>query len=163
VYRAVLLEVGVGIDGGAVFYGNIGSSRRMTNTVIGDNVNSASRLEGLTRIYQVPIICSDYAKEEVEKNSDDYHLLEIDQVQVKGKTVGKRVYWPIDKKQIDDDLSKDIEAFTKGLEYYYEGQWSRALSWFEKCTLPLASEFRSRTAGGKRPKNWNGIWQMTTK
>ncbi len=62
VYRAVLLEVGVGIDGGAVFYGNIGSTRRMTNTVIGDNVNSASRLEGLTRVYQVPIICSDYAK-----------------------------------------------------------------------------------------------------
>ncbi len=65
--------------------------------------------------------------------------------------------------QIDDEFSKDIEAFSKGLEYYYEGQWARAFSWFKKCTLPLAEEFQSRTAGGKRPKNWNGVWTMTTK
>lgn len=163
VYKAVLLEVGVGIDGGPVFYGNIGSSRRMTNTVIGDNVNSASRLEGLTRIYRVPIICSEFAKNEIEEHSDDYRLVEIDQVQVKGKTIGKRVYWPIPKTQIDDDFSTDLDAFAKGLEYYYEGQWGRASSWFEKCTLPLADEFKSRTVGGKRPRNWNGIWTMTTK
>ena len=58
VYKAVLIDVGVGIDGGNVFYGNIGSNEHMTNTVIGDNVNSASRLEGLTRIYHLPVICS---------------------------------------------------------------------------------------------------------
>lgn len=63
VYKAVLLEVGVGIDGGDVFYGNIGSYERMTNTVIGDNVNSSSRLEGLTRIYKVPVICSEFRQE----------------------------------------------------------------------------------------------------
>ncbi len=52
------LSVGVGIDGGRIFYGNIGSFDHMTNTVIGDEVNSASRLEGLTKIYSVPVICS---------------------------------------------------------------------------------------------------------
>ena len=163
VYKAVLLEVGVGIDGGAVFYGNIGSSRRMTNTVIGDNVNASSRLEGLTRVYKIPIICSDFVMKEVVDNTDDYRLVEIDQVQVKGKTIAKKVYWPIPAETIDDDFSKDLEAFSKGLEYYYEGQWSRASSWFEKCTLPLAGEFKSRTASGKRPTNWNGVWTMTTK
>ena len=163
VFKAVLLEVGVGIDGGPVFYGNIGSSRRMTNTVIGDNVNAASRLEGLTRIYKIPIICSQSVQEELSDNSDAYHMLEIDQVQVKGKTIGTRVYWPIQKAKIDDDFSTDIEAFEKGLELYYDGQWARAKTWFKKCTLPIAEEFRSRTADGKRPRNWNGIWTMTTK
>jgi len=72
----------------------------MTNTVIGDNVNSASRLEGLTRIYKVPVICSDFVKEDIEKNVTNHGIrfIEIDQVQVKGKTVGKRVYWPLWKK-----------------------------------------------------------------
>ena len=72
VYKAVLIDVGVGIDGGNVFYGNIGSNEHMTNTVIGDNVNSASRLEGLTRIYHLPVICSEYVKEEVESISNIY-------------------------------------------------------------------------------------------
>ncbi|HOG64211.1 MAG TPA: adenylate/guanylate cyclase domain-containing protein, partial [Spirochaetota bacterium] len=88
VYQAVLIEVGVGIDGGMVFYGNIGSNERMTNTVIGDNVNSASRLEGLTRVYHVPVICSEYVKNDVEANvpGHGYIFVELDTVQVKGKT-----------------------------------------------------------------------------
>jgi adenylate cyclase len=162
IYRAVLLEVGVGIDGGSVFYGTIGSNNRMTNTVIGDNVNSSSRLEGLTRIYKVPVICSEYVKEEVETSSQDFHFLELDQVQVKGKTVGKRVYWPIPAQMMTPELKKDIELFSKGLKLYYQGQWPKASKLFRECTLPLAEEFRDRTVQA-RPKNWSGIWQMTTK
>ena len=66
IYKAVLLEIGVGIDGGEVFYGTLGSYVRMTNTVIGDNVNAASRMEGLTRVYKVPVICSEYVKSDIE-------------------------------------------------------------------------------------------------
>ncbi|MDP3179889.1 MAG: adenylate/guanylate cyclase domain-containing protein, partial [Spirochaetaceae bacterium] len=86
VYRAVLLEVGVGIDSGEVFYGNIGSYERMTNTVIGDNVNSASRLEGLTRIYRIPVVCSESVAQDVLDVSNEFRFIEIDKVQVKGKT-----------------------------------------------------------------------------
>ena len=96
VYQAVMLDVGVGIDGGNVFYGNIGSSEHMANTVIGDNVNSASRLEGLTRVYHIPVIVSEYVKNEVEKESARYKFFEIDTVQVKGKTTGKKIDFPFD-------------------------------------------------------------------
>lgn len=164
IYKAVLLEVGVGIDGGEVFYGNIGSSQRMTNTVIGDNVNSASRLEGLTRIYKVPVICSEYVMKDVlDSGCEDYLFFELDQVQVKGKTIGKRVYWPVHVDNLDEDLQKDLDVFNKGLAAYYEGDWTTAGGEFQKCTLPLAEVFRERTAGGESPKGWNGIWTMKTK
>lgn len=163
IYKAVLLEVGVGIDGGEVFYGNVGSTSRMTNTAIGDNVNSASRLEGLTRIYKVPVICSNYIKNEVEAEAKDITFMEIDQVQVKGKTIGTRIYWPITKENLDDDLLRDIDFFSKGLKAYYEGHWTEAFGLFEKCTLPLTEVFQSRTKDLKCPKDWSGIWTMKTK
>lgn len=164
IYKAVLLEVGVGIDGGEVFYGNIGSPERMTNTVIGDNVNSASRLEGLTRIYKVPVICSEYVMNDVlESGCSLYQFQEIDKVQVKGKTVGKKVYWPVEKDRLDDEFINDLALFNKGLISYYEGDWEAAFTDFKKCTLPLVAVFLERTAGKKSPKGWNGVWTMTTK
>lgn len=163
IYRAVLLEVGVGIDGGDVFYGTIGSNDRMTNTVIGDNVNSASRLEGLTRFYKVPVIVSSYVKDEVERDYEDYHFMEIDQVQVKGKTEGKKIFWPLLKKSIDEDLEKNTALFNEGLKLYYEGQWPAAYKQFARCALPVAEVFRDRTRNNTSPKGWDGIWAMTTK
>lgn len=163
IYKAVLIEVGVGVDGGEVFYGNIGSSKRMTNTVIGDNVNSSSRLEGLTRIYKVPVICSDYIKAEVEAETDDFIFLELDQVQVKGKTIGKKIYWPIKKEYVDEDFKQDIEKYENGLQLYYKGKWAEANELFTSCNLPQAELFADRTSSKDCPQGWNGIWTMTTK
>lgn len=163
VYKAVLLEVGVGIDGGEVFYGNIGSYERMTNTVIGDNVNSSSRLEGLTRIYHVPVICSEFVKNEVEGLTNEYRFLEIDLVQVKGKTIGKHIYWPIKDEFIDEAFGKELDAFSEGLQAYYAGDWSKAGQAWASVKLPLVEVFNDRISGGEAPRNWNGIWAMTTK
>ncbi len=165
VYKAVLIEVGVGIDGGLVFYGNIGSYERMTNTVIGDNVNSSSRLEGLTRVYKIPVICSNYVKEDIENNVKNHGLtfVELDQVQVKGKTIGKKVYWPIFDKDIDKQLQENIDLFNKALPLYYEGEWEKANEIFIKIDHVLADVFKERTETKKAPKGWNGIWAMTTK
>lgn len=165
VYKAVLLEVGVGLDGGEVFYGTIGSYVRMTNTVIGDNVNAASRLEGLTRVYKLPVICSEYVKKDIENNIDGIpiYFMEIDTVQVKGKTTGKKIYWPILEEHYTAKVKKEVKIFEEGLALYYEGKWKKAYPFFKKCKLTAAKEFCTRTEGGRAPKNWNGIWEMKTK
>lgn len=164
VYKAVLLEVGVGIDGGQVFYGNIGSYERMTNTVIGDTVNSASRLEGLTRVYKVPVIISEYIKKEIEAKVPDHNLqfVELDKVQVKGKTIGKKVYWPIPLVQVDEKLQAELELFHQALQLYYEGNWRKAGGMFKELKLGVAEVFVERTSS-RKPRDWKGMWEMKTK
>ncbi|MCQ2575269.1 MAG: adenylate/guanylate cyclase domain-containing protein [Treponema sp.] len=166
IFQAVLLDVGVGVDGGNVFYGNIGSNEHMANTVIGDNVNSASRLEGLTRIYHLPVIVSGYIKDEVEKESGkekDFIFYEIDTVQVKGKTEGKKIYFPFDKKHMSEETASKYEIFEDGLKAYYEGDWKNARKFFKNCELEVAEVFLERIGSKNAPADWSGIWTMTTK
>ena len=163
VYQAVLLDVGVGIDGGNVFYGNIGSNEHMANTVIGDNVNSASRLEGLTRVYHLPVIVSEYIKEEVLKESARYKFIEIDTVQVKGKTEGKKIFFPLDTNETDELIVKKYSIFEDGLSAYYNGDWKSARKLFKDCELEVSQVFIERMGNKNAPEDWNGIWTMTSK
>ncbi|MBR0154744.1 MAG: adenylate/guanylate cyclase domain-containing protein [Treponema sp.] len=164
VYKAVLLDIGVGIDGGTVFYGNIGSDEHMANTVIGDNVNSASRLEGLTREYHLPVIVSEYIKKEAESISKRYKFYEIDTVQVKGKTTGKKIYFPIDTYvQGAVALSEKYDIFEEGLAFYYKGDWTKARKKFKESDLEVSEVFLERMGRKSAPAKWSGIWEMTTK
>ena len=164
VYKAVLLDVGVGIDGGTVFYGNIGSDEHMTNTVIGDNVNSASRLEGVTRVYRLPVIVSEYIAKEVGKN-ERYKFYEIDTIQVKGKSKGKKIFYPLDLFNPDQkSLIEKFEIYETALAAYYEGNWKDARKLFKKCELEVSQVFLERMgARGNAPEKWSGIWTMTSK
>ncbi|MCR4632279.1 MAG: adenylate/guanylate cyclase domain-containing protein [Treponema sp.] len=170
VFQAVSVDVGVGLDGGKVFYGTIGRNdtddpllAHMANTVIGDTVNSASRLEGLTRIYHIPVIVSEYVKNEVEKESDRYLFFEIDTVQVKGKTKGKKIYFPFDKEEMDSGLISKYESFSEGLQCYYKGDWNSARKIFKQTELEVTEVFLERMGLKNPPENWSGIWTMTTK
>ncbi|MBO4532318.1 MAG: adenylate/guanylate cyclase domain-containing protein [Treponema sp.] len=164
IFLAVSLDVGVGIDGGNVFYGNIGSNEHMANTVIGDNVNSASRLEGLTRIYHLPVIVSAYIMDEVMQETTRFKFFEIDTVQVKGKTQGKKIYFPFDTNEMDNTLLEKYETYEKGLQAYYDGDWKTARKEFKKSELDeLTQVFMERMGNKGAPEGWNGIWTMTTK
>ncbi|MDR0706552.1 MAG: adenylate/guanylate cyclase domain-containing protein [Treponema sp.] len=175
VFNAVFLDIGVGIDGGAVFYGTVGSIERMANTVIGDNVNSASRMEGLTRIYQTPIIVSEYVMREIvslqDRTKARFRFFEIDTVQVKGKTKGQKIFFPMDLFRASDKEIEGWERFEKNLDAYYRGDWGNALSelramFHEHADMLVAKVFIDRLeafGGDAAPDDWRGVWTMKTK
>ena len=170
VFQAVMVDVGVGVDGGKVFYGTIGRNdfddprqSHMTNTVIGDTVNSASRLEGLTRIYHIPVVVSESIKDEVMAETARYKFIEIDTVQVKGKTKGKKIYFPFDTNEMDEALLEKYQKFEEGLKVYYDGDWKAARKIFKGLELDVTQVFLERMGTKSAPADWSGIWAMTTK
>jgi adenylate cyclase len=125
------LGMGIGVNQGEVIVGNIGSQERMDPTVIGDSVNLASRLEGLTRIYGVDILIGATAAELVR---DEFHLRSIARVQVKGKTKPVDVFTPIGARNEDVDLQllKWLESYEEGLEKFRARDFTQAKILFSR-------------------------------
>ena len=83
------LDIGVGINTGDMIVGNMGSAARMDYTIMGDNVNLGSRLEGTTKFYRTGIIISESTYQYVK---DDVIARELDLIRVKGKVLPVKIY-----------------------------------------------------------------------
>jgi adenylate cyclase len=131
-------EMGCGVNFGEVIFGNIGSSRKMEPTVIGDAVNVTSRLEGLTKDYGRSLLIGEAAADLV---GDVFRLQFVDRVTMKGKTKPLRVYCVASRRDaaLDPQVVSYLEAYELAHASYSAGNVKEALTLFEDC-LPYSPD-----------------------
>ena len=127
--KYVHVAVGVGINTGDCCVGNLGSSQRFDYSAIGDDVNVASRLEGLSKQYGVTIVIGESTAAQVKDP-----LLELDLIKVKGRTAPSRLYtMTAALGGSEETLARLLPLHAEMLAAYRDRAWERAETLIAEC------------------------------
>ncbi len=162
------IQIGIGLNSGPMRVGNMGSDRRLSYTVMGDNVNLGARLEGLTKYYGVRLIVSESTWQSLDNK---FYGRELDRVVVKGKDLAVPIHEVMGRGEPTGQLAVDLANWKQALADYRERNWDKAEPvfqyWYENYNqnltadmyLKLIKEFRITPPD----ENWQAVSVMTTK
>ncbi len=123
------VNIGIGITTGIATIGEIGSIGRSDFTIIGDNVNIASRIESLCKYYGSSLMISEDTK---DKLTGEYIFRYLDNIQVKGKDKSIKIWEVLDSNIYDEKFKQELEKYNKAIELYYAQKFKEAIILFEE-------------------------------
>jgi len=171
--RFIPIKVGVGINTGRCVVGNMGSDLRFNYSVLGDSVNLASRLEGQSKNYGLPIIVGSRTASAV---GHKFAVLELDCITVKGKTEPESVYTVLGRSDVADSdrFGQLRESVNDMLARFRRQDFSGATQAIERCRkfgdgfglsdlFDIYSERIRVFEENPPPADWNGVFVLETK